>query len=150
MAWDINNTILVGRLTNDPEFTMTKNNNTPICKFSIANNRGNGDSAETVSFFNIIAWKKTAELCNQYLKKGSQVIIEGTLRQNRFQDQNGQNRSRVEIVANNVQFIGEKPESGNQGQSTGKNGHDNAFNNAPNGVQFSNNETNVFNENELF
>jgi single-strand DNA-binding protein len=128
MAWDINNTILVGRLTNDPDFTMTKNNNTPICKFSIANNRGNGDSAETVSFFNIIAWKKTAELCNQYLKKGSQVVIEGTLRQNRFQDQNGQNRSRVEIVANNVQFIGSSQQQTQSGNGGG-------FNQQPSGNQ---------------
>ena len=71
MAWDINQVVLVGRLTRDPDLSYTKTN-TPICKFSIANNRGGTNSAEEVNFFNITAWDKLASTCSQFLKKGRQ------------------------------------------------------------------------------
>ncbi len=109
MAWDINQIILVGRLTRDPELSYTSNQ-TPICKFSIANNRSSNNGQEDVSFFNIVTWNKLATNCSNYLKKGSQTIIEGRLKQNRYQDKSGQNKSQVEIVANNIQFLGSRSE----------------------------------------
>ena len=110
MAWDINEVILVGRLTRDPELSYT-NNQTPICKFSIASNRSSGNGQEEVSYFNIVTWNKVATSCSNYLKKGSQTIVEGRLKQNRYQDKSGQNKSHVEIVANNVQFLGSRSEN---------------------------------------
>lgn len=113
MAWDINLVTLVGRLTRDPELSYTQAN-VPVCKFSIASNRGT--NPDDVSFFDIVAWNKTADLCGQNLRKGSQVIIEGRLKQNRYTDKEGQKRSKIEIIANNVQFIGSRPEGmGNAG-----------------------------------
>ena len=106
MGFDINNVILVGRLTRDPEFSYTPTNNTPLCKFSIANNNGRSDDQNSVSYFDIVTWNKMGEICNQYLKKGSQVVINGRIQQRRYQDSQGQNRSKIDIVANNVQFIG--------------------------------------------
>jgi single-strand DNA-binding protein len=110
MSYDINTITIVGRLTRDVELSYTSNTNTPVCKFSIANNNGKKDTDESVSYFDIVAWNKTAEICSQYLKKGSQVVINGRISQSRFTDKNGQNRSKVEIIASSVQFVGGKPE----------------------------------------
>ena len=110
MAFDINSVIVVGRLTRDVEFSRTSNN-TPLCKFSIANN--NGSKEDTVSFFGVVVWNKMAEICNQYIKKGSQVVINGRIQQNRYQNKDGQHVSSVEIVANSVQFVGGKSEGNN-------------------------------------
>lgn len=101
---DINNVNIICRLTKDPE-VRTTNNGMSVCKMSIA---VNGMKKEDVSFFDVTAWSKVAENCGKYLKKGSQLGINGSLRQNRFQTKEGQNRSKVEINANNVQFIGSK------------------------------------------
>ena len=110
MSYDTKQTILVGRLTRDPEVAYTKQN-TPVVKFSIASNR----RKDEVNFFDIVAWDKLADTCSKFLQKGRQVIVTGRLQQSRFQDKNGQNRSKVEIVANNVQFIGGGAENGSQG-----------------------------------
>lgn len=120
MGFDINQTILVGRLTRDPELTYTKSN-IPICKFSIANNRGGKNNADEVNFFNITAWDKVGSTCAQYLKKGAQVIINGKLKQDRWKDDEGKNRSRIDVVANTVQFIGGKRDE-NQAPTQGQTG----------------------------
>lgn len=117
MAWDINKVIIVGRLTSDPEFSYTSNNQTPLCKFSVANNQGK--ESKDVSFFDIVTWNKTAENCAQYLKKGSQIVIEGKVSQQRWTTQEGQTRSRVEIVAHQVQFVGKRNEEPTQEKSQG-------------------------------
>lgn len=104
---DINNVNIIGRLTRDPE-VRTTNNGMSVCKMSIA---VNGMKKDDVSFFDVTAWSRVAENCGKYLKKGSQVGINGSLRQNRFQTKEGQNRSKVEINANNVQFICSKSSS---------------------------------------
>ena len=112
MSWDINHVVLVGRLTKDPELTYTQSG-AAICKFSIAVNRSSGssrgstgDGEGSANFFNIVAWNKTAEICNQYLSKGRQVAIDGRLQQRRWEGSDGVKRNTVEIVANNVQFFG--------------------------------------------
>jgi len=108
MAWDTNNVTLIGRLTRDPEMAYT-GNNTPVCKFSIANNRGS--NPDEVNFFDITTWNKTATLCSQSLHKGSRIAVEGKLRQERFQDKSGQNRSKVTITANTIQFLDPRSDS---------------------------------------
>ena len=110
MSWDINHVILVGRLTRDPELSYTPSG-TAVCRFSIAVNRSSGPSSEnsgdnSTSYFNIVTWNKTAEICKEYLSKGKQVGIDGRLQQRRWEGQDGIKRSTVEIVASNVQFFG--------------------------------------------
>ncbi len=122
MAFDINQVFLIGRLTRDPETRYSSS--TVICKFSIANNSGRDE--KDVSFFNIVTFGKTAEMCQQYLSKGKQVAIVGRLSQNRW-EKDGQTRSKVEIIANNIQFIGSKGESGS-GDSNNSNNYNNKNN----------------------
>jgi len=109
MSWDINHVVLVGRLTRDPELTYTQSG-AAVCRFSIAVNRSSGSSSDSqddsTSYFNIVTWNKTAEICKEYLAKGKQVGIDGRLQQRRWAGQDGVRRSSVEIVANTVQFFG--------------------------------------------
>ncbi|MFA5571277.1 MAG: single-stranded DNA-binding protein [Sphaerochaetaceae bacterium] len=107
MANDTNIVVLVGRLTRDCELKFTSGG-TAIGRFSLAVNRlkRSGDQREEeVSFFDIIVWGKQAEALNPYLTKGKQVSISGELRQNRW-EQDGQSRSRIEVVANSIQLLG--------------------------------------------
>jgi single-strand DNA-binding protein len=104
---DINNVVLVGRLTRDAELKYTASGQA-VCKFSLAINRRkkSGDQWEDeVSFFDIVIWGRQGEAIIQYLLKGKQVGVQGELRQDRWQ-QDGQNRSRIEIIANNIQLLG--------------------------------------------
>jgi single-strand DNA-binding protein len=113
---DINHVVLVGRLTRDAELKYT-NNGTALSKFSLAVNRSikRGDQwTDEVSFFDCTLWGKQAEAVSQYLTKGKQVAIDGELRQNRW-EQDGQNRSKVEINANNLQLLGGSGGRGGQG-----------------------------------
>jgi single-strand DNA-binding protein len=107
MATDINHVVLVGRLTRDAELKYTANGQA-VCKFSIAvnRNRKSGDQwVEEASFFDITLWGRSGESLNQYLVKGKQVGVSGELRQDRW-EKDGQNHSKVEIVAINLQLLG--------------------------------------------
>lgn len=115
---DVNHVILIGRLTRDAELKYTSGG-MAVCKFAIAVNRRkkNGDQwVEEASFFDIVLWGRTGETLNQYLVKGKQVAVEGELHQNRW-EQDGQARSKIEIMANNVQLLGGN--SGGQGNAPG-------------------------------
>ena len=126
---DINHVVLVGRLTRDAEIKYTASGQA-VCKFSVAVNRRrkNGDQWEDeANFFDVVLWGRQGESLNQYLLKGKAVGVEGELRQDRWQ-QDGQNRSKVEIVANNIQLLGGNPGGssggkygdGNQSQNRGE------------------------------
>lgn len=107
MASDLNKAILVGRLTKDPELRYTQSG-TPVCSFSIANNRtyvAAGEKKEQVSYFNCVAWAKTGEVIAEYCKKGKRIGIEGRLQQRSWDDQEGKKRQTVEIVVDNFQFL---------------------------------------------
>lgn len=103
MAKGINQVILMGRLTRDPETRVTQTGKN-ITSFSIAVDRmGSDDQAD---FFNITAWEKLADLVAQYLHKGSRVLVQGRLRQDSWEDkESGQKRSRVEVTAFDVTFL---------------------------------------------
>jgi single-strand DNA-binding protein len=104
---DINHVVLVGRLTRDAELKYTANGQA-VCKFSLAINRRrkNGDQWEDeANYFDVVLWGRQGEAINQYLLKGKTIGVEGELKQDRWQ-QDGQNRSKVEIVAGNVQLLG--------------------------------------------
>ncbi|MFP4562754.1 MAG: single-stranded DNA-binding protein [Spirochaetia bacterium] len=111
---DINVVVLVGRLVRDAELKYTSSGY-PVCKFSIAINRRRkqGDQwVDEANFFDINLWGKRAEALAQYLTKGTQVGIQGELRQNKW-EQDGQPRSKIEITANDIQLLG----GGRGGQS---------------------------------
>ncbi len=104
---DVNHVILIGRLTRDAELKYTAGGQA-VCKFSLAVNRRrkSGDQwVEEANFFDVVLWGRSGEAINQYLVKGKQIAVEGELRQDRW-EQDGQNRSKVEIMANNVQLLG--------------------------------------------
>jgi single-strand DNA-binding protein len=116
---DINHVVLVGRLTRDAELKYTASGQA-VCKFSIAVNRRrkNGDQWEDeANFFDIVLWGRQGETLNQYLLKGKAVGVDGELRQDRWQ-QDGQNRSKIEIVAGNIQLLG----GGSNGHGSGGQG----------------------------
>lgn len=104
---DLNRVMLIGRLTRDAELKYTSGG-MAVCKFSIAVNkfRKNGDQrVEEANFFDIVLWGRSGEALNQYLIKGKQVAVDGELHQNRW-EQDGQPRSKIEIIATNVQLLG--------------------------------------------
>ena len=123
MAADINHVVLVGRLTRDAELKSIASGQA-VCKFSIAVNRRrkSGEQWEDEpNFFDVVVWGRQGEALHQYLVKGKQVGVDGELRQNRWQ-QDGQNRSKVEIVANYLQLLGGNPGGGSSGGSFGGGG----------------------------
>jgi len=104
---DINHVVLVGRLTRDAELKYTAGGQA-VCKFSIAVNRRkkSGDQWEDeANYFDIVVWGRQGESLHPYLVKGKMIGVDGELRQDRWQ-QDGQNRSKVEIVAGNLQLLG--------------------------------------------
>jgi single-strand DNA-binding protein len=120
---DLNHVALIGRLTRDAELKYTSGGQA-VCKFSVAVNRRrkNGDQWEDeANFFDIVLWGRQGEALNQYLVKGKMVGLAGELRQDRWQ-QDGQNRSRVEIVANTIQLLGGGSGGGTSGAYGGGNG----------------------------
>lgn len=107
MASNVNITVVEGRLTHDPMLATTKNGK-KVCRFSVANNRyylRGKEFADEVSFFRVVVWGALAERCAQSLKKGSPVLISGTLKQNAFTTKNGEKRQEVIIVGTNVKFL---------------------------------------------
>jgi single-strand DNA-binding protein len=125
---DLNRVILIGRLTRDAELKYTTSG-MAVCKFSIAVTRKkkNGDQwVDEANFFDIVLWGRQGEALNQYLVKGKQIGVDGELRQERWQDRDsGQNRSKVEIVASNIQLLGggnnNSGDNGRSGSSSGNN-----------------------------
>ncbi len=109
MAASLNRVLLMGNLTRDPELRYIPSGQ-PVTSFSIAVNRtylsNTGEKKEDVNFIRIVVWGKRAEVCHQYLKKGSPVFIEGRLQSRNWEAQDGTKRNTVEVVAQNVQFLG--------------------------------------------
>lgn len=104
-----NKIILMGRLTKDPELKTTQSGVT-MCRFSIAVDRSyakQGQEKQT-DFFDITAWRNTAEFVCKYFTKGRMILIEGSLQNNNYTDQNGVKQYRNAIIADNVSFCGDK------------------------------------------
>lgn len=114
-----NRVILIGNLTRDPEVRYTPQG-TSVCNFGIAVNRKfkQGDETkEEVTFINIVVFGKQADTCGQYLNKGSSVLVEGRLKENRWETEEGQKRSRHEVVAQSVRFLSRKQGDANTSSS---------------------------------
>ncbi|CAN5188424.1 single-stranded DNA-binding protein [soil metagenome] len=117
---DLNRIMLIGNLTRDPE-TRTIASGSTVTSFSIAVNerRSKGASGEEeVMFIRVSAWNKTGELVAQYMKKGSQVLVEGRLKIDKYTAKDGQERQEPTVVADRVSF-GAKPREGEGGGGGG-------------------------------
>lgn len=113
MADDINKVMLVGRLTRDAELMYT-NSGYPLCKFSLAVNRRRKQGEQWVdeaNFFDLNLWGRRGEALNTYLTKGTQIAVEGQLKQDRW-EQDGMKRSKVTIEASNIQLLGGRSDTG--------------------------------------
>ena len=99
-----NRVVLAGNLTRDPELRFT-NNGIPVCSFGLAVNRVRSKSEE-VDFFDITAWRELGETIANYKKKGDPILVEGKLQYRTWEAQDGSKRSKVDVVADNVQFLG--------------------------------------------
>lgn len=116
----VNKVMLLGNLTRDPELRYTPQG-AGVCEFALALNRSytnkqTGQRVDEVSFIDIVAWGRTAELCAEYLKKGRQVFVEGRLQQDRWEAQDGKKMSRIRVTAEAVTFVGARPPGTGEGK----------------------------------
>ncbi len=116
MARGINKVILVGNLGAAPESRSTNNGST-VCNIRIATSESwrdkqTGENQERTEWHNVVFFGRLAEIASQYLRKGSQVYVEGSLRTRKWQGQDGQDRYTTEIVANEMQMLGGRGEGG--------------------------------------
>ena len=112
-----NRVILAGNLTRDPQLSYTPSN-TPICKFGMAINRRwrdqQGNTQEETCFVDCTAFARRAETINQYMSKGQPILVEGWLQFSQWTSQEGQKRSKLEVVIDNFQFLGGRPAGGGE------------------------------------
>lgn len=117
----LNKAQVIGNLTRDPELKQTTGGQS-VCTLGVATNRywkdSNGTKKEEVEFHNVVCWGKLAEICSQYLKKGSKVFFDGRLQTRNWEDDAGIKHYRTEIVANDMIILSPKGESGDQSFST--------------------------------
>ena len=137
--------IITGNLTRDPELRTTPSG-AQVCSFSVAVNRvyrdASGNNQESVSYLDCVAWNRLAETIAQYAKKGSGVLVSGRLEQRSWEDkQTGQKRSRVEIVAEDFNFIGARNDGGSSSNSYNSSNYNNGgfTNSAPTDNGFASN-----------
>jgi single-strand DNA-binding protein len=119
MARSVNQVILLGNLTRDPELRQTPNGQN-VCSFSLALNRAykdqSGEWQEATDYIDVVCWGPLAERVSQYLTKGRRALVQGRL-QSRSWEQDGQKRSKVEVLANDVTFLDGRGEGGEGGGS---------------------------------
>ena len=133
MARGVNKVILVGNLGKDPEMKYTASG-AAIANITIAtseswNDKQTGEKQEKTEWHRVVFFRRLAEIAGEYLRKGSQVYIEGKLQTRKWQDQNGQDRYTTEIVANEMQMLGSR---GGEGESRPQGGGGGGFRNNPN------------------
>lgn len=109
MAASLNRVFLIGNLTRDPELRYIPSGQA-VATFTVAMNRTyvatTGEKKEEVSFVRVVVWAKRAEVCHEYLRKGSPVFVEGRLQSRSWDGPDGTKRSTIEVIAQNVQFLG--------------------------------------------
>lgn len=110
----MNKVFLIGNLTRDPELTGTASG-TNVCHFSIAVNRSytSSDGERQTDFFNVTAWRNLADTVSRFCKKGSKVAVSGSIQMRTYDDNKGEKRTAVDIIAQDVEFL--SPKSQNQG-----------------------------------
>ena len=104
----LNRVMLIGNVGTDPEMRFTANGN-PVTSFRVATSRtyttSDGERRPETEWFTVVAWKKQAESCNQFLHKGQRVYVEGSLRTRSWEGRDGQKRVTAEVIANRVLFL---------------------------------------------
>lgn len=100
----MNNVVLIGRLANDPELSYTPNNQTAVCRFTLAVNRMRKEDG--ADFIRITVWGKQAENCDRYLSKGRQAAVHGRIQTGSYTNRDGAKVYTTEVVANSVEFLG--------------------------------------------
>ncbi len=112
----LNKIMLIGNLGKDPELQVTSDG-TPFTRFSLAVNRmyksASGEKMEETDWFNIVAWRQLAEICERYLHKGSRIYLEGRLTQRKYTDKNGIERTMVEVIASDMEMLSPKTSTNN-------------------------------------
>jgi single-strand DNA-binding protein len=110
-----NKVFLIGNLTRDPDLRYTSSG-IPVARFAVAVNRFRRKGAENlpageqnVDFINVVAWRRLAEICGEFLKKGRPVAVEGRLQIRSYTGKDGQKKTMTEVVADNMQMLGSKP-----------------------------------------
>ena len=107
----VNKIFLIGNLTRDPELRYTPKG-TPVCDIAIAVNRNytgeDGSKSQETTFVDVTLWSRLAEVANEHLRKGRPVFIEGRLSQETWTDQSGNKRTKLKVVAENLQFLGSR------------------------------------------
>jgi single-strand DNA-binding protein len=126
MARGVNKVILVGNLGKDPDMKYTASG-AAIANITIAtseswNDKQTGEKVEKTEWHRVVAFQRLAEIMGEYLRKGSQVYIEGKLQTRKWQDQNGQDRYTTEVVANDMQMLGSRGGEGGGGRPQGGGG----------------------------
>ena len=115
MSRGLNKVMIIGNLGKEPELRYTPSGR-PVTTFSVAVSRTwkgtNGEHRSETEWFKIVAWGKLADLCKEYLNKGQQVYIEGRLQTRRWEDKEGQQRTTVEVVANEMTMLGDRRDKG--------------------------------------
>jgi single-strand DNA-binding protein len=116
----VNKVIILGRLGQDPELKYTPSG-AAVCNFSVATSESwadkSGQKQERTEWHRVVVWGKLGELCNQYLAKGRQAFVEGSLQTRNWEGKDGSKRYTTEIVARNVQFIGGQAQASDRGTS---------------------------------
>ena len=119
MAKSINQVMLMGNLTRDPETRTTKSGK-KVVQFGLA--VGRQGTADGVDYIDVVAWEKLGELIEKYLNKGSRCIVQGRLQFNQYQGKDGSKRNKIDVIASDVTFISskseDKPATPNQGGFT--------------------------------
>lgn len=122
MARGLNKVMIIGNLGRDPEMRYTPSGK-PVTSFSVAVSRTftkpEGERTEVTDWFNVVAWGRLAEICSQYLTKGSMVYVEGRLETRSWEGDNGQKHFRTEVVASDVNILDRRgrPEEGSAADS---------------------------------
>lgn len=113
MARGLNKVMIIGNLGKDPEMKYTPQG-TPITTFSVAVSRNwkspEGQTSEETEWFRVVAWEKLAEICNEFLHKGSKVYMEGRLKTRKYTTPDGQERQIVEVIASDMQMLDSRPQ----------------------------------------
>ena len=124
----MNKIIIIGNVGRDPEMRYTQGGNS-VTSFSVADNNKyttrDGEKHEETEWFNVSAFGRQAEICNQYLSKGSQVYIEGRVKSRTYQGNDGQTRHSLDVTVQNVQLLGGRDDDRQQYQGSNQSPRDN-------------------------
>lgn len=112
----LNVVAIMGRLVADPQMRQTTTGKN-VASLRVAVDRGRRDpnGQSQADFFDVVAWDRSADFVCKYFQKGSLIVIDGRLQSRQYQDKNGNNRTAIEIVANNINFAGPKSSNGGSG-----------------------------------